>query len=55
MNQGSTFKYFLGILGLHVLDKVDDPIGVPELVVIPGHQLHEGRGQLNPGLKYLMI
>ncbi len=45
----------LRILGLHVLDKVDDPVGVPELVVVPGHQLHKGRGQLNTGLKYLTI
>ncbi len=48
---GIHFRNFLRILGLHVLDKVDDPVGVPELVVVPGHQLHEGRGQLNPGLK----
>lgn len=38
------------VLALHVLDEVDDSVGVAHLVVIPRHQLDEGRRQLNAGL-----
>ena len=36
--------------GLHVLDQIDDPVGVAHLVVVPGHQLDKGLGQLDAGL-----
>ena len=37
-------------LGLHELDEINDPVAVAELVVVPGHQLDEGGGQLNSSL-----
>ena len=37
-------------LGLHVLDEVDDAVGVAHLVVVPGDQLDEGGGDLDSGL-----
>ena len=33
-----------------MVDQVDDSVAVAILVVIPGHQLHEGAGQLDPSL-----
>ena len=37
-------------LGLHELDQIDDPVAVAELVVVPGHQLDEGGGELDASL-----
>ena len=37
-------------LGLHVLDEVDDAVGVTHLVVVPGDELDEGGGDLDSGL-----
>ncbi len=36
------------LLSLHVGDQVDDPAGVAELVVVPGHHLQEVVRQLDP-------
>lgn len=38
------------VLALHVLDQVDDAVGVTELVVVPGDELDEGVAQLDSGL-----
>merc|ERR1719402_2013247 len=38
-------------LGLHVGQKIDHSVGIPELIVIPRHQLHESRRQLNSSLR----
>merc|ERR1719239_305686 len=40
----------LGILLLHVHDQIHHPVGVAELVVIPGDQLHKSWRQLNSSL-----
>ena len=37
-------------LGVHVVDEVDDSVGVSILVVVPGDQLDKGSWQLNPSL-----
>ena len=37
-------------LGVHVVDQIDDSVAVTILVVVPGHQLHEGAGELDPSL-----
>merc|ERR1719186_477947 len=39
------------LLGLHVGQKIDHSVGIPELIVIPGHQLHESRRQLNSSFR----
>lgn len=38
------------VLALHVLDQVDDTVGVAELVVVPGDELDESVAQLDSGL-----
>lgn len=38
------------ILGLHVLDQVDDTVGVTEFVVVPGDELDESVAQLDSSL-----
>merc|ERR1719402_1994684 len=38
-------------LGLHVGQKIDHSVGIPELIVIPRHQLDESRRQLNSSLR----
>ena len=37
-------------LGVHVVDQIDDSVAVAVFVVVPGHQLHEGSGELDPSL-----
>ena len=37
-------------LGVHVVDQIDNSVAVSELVVVPGDELHEGAGELDPGL-----
>src|SRR5699024_8682595 len=36
--------------GVHVLDELQDLVGVTDLVVVPGDDLHEGVGQSDAGL-----
>ena len=36
--------------GVHVLDELQHLVGVAHLVVVPGHDLHEGVGQGDAGL-----
>ena len=38
-----------GHLGVHVRDEVDDPIGVPPLVVVPAHELDKVGRQRDAG------
>ena len=38
------------ILGVHVVDEVNDSVGVAVLVVVPGDQLDEGGRKLDSGL-----
>ena len=38
------------VLGLDVLDEVDDVEGVAELVAVPRNEFHKLRVQLDPGL-----
>ena len=40
----------LVVLGVHVVDEVDDPVGISVLVVVPGDELDEGGRQLDAGL-----
>ena len=41
---------FLMVLGVHVVDEVNDSVGVAVLVVVPGDQLDEGGRKLDSGL-----
>ena len=34
-----------------MVDQINDSVAVSKLVVVPGHELHEGAGQLDPGLR----
>ena len=38
------------ILGVHVVDKVDNSVGVAVLVIVPGDEFDECRGELDSGL-----
>ena len=38
-------------LGLHELNKINDPVAVAKLVVVPRDQLDEGGGQLDASLR----
>jgi len=40
----------LSVLRLHILDQVDDAVGVAHLVIVPRDKLDEGRRQLDSGL-----
>ena len=35
---------------MHVVDQIDNSVAVSELVVVPGDELHEGAGELDPSL-----
>ena len=38
------------INAVHVLDELKDLVGIADLVVVPGNDLHEGVGQSDAGL-----
>ena len=42
-------KNLLVVHGIHMSDEVQDLVGVTPLVVVPGHDLHEGVGQSDTG------
>ena len=51
LHQGSASRLVSGLcLGVHVVDQINDSVAVAILVVVPGHQLHEGSGELDAGL-----
>ena len=37
--------FLLVVDGVHVLDELQDLVGIADLVVVPGHDLDEGVGQ----------